>query len=148
MTYDELEPLIHNPLPGNAIELERAMTEMVENFFADGWGLTPEDKRTPQLALSLMKGTFIRPEYVHSQIVEFIGEPKREEIVFQFSANGEECKITLNHETREYKLHLDTEDGGSVTTSSTLSQLMQQAMDEFIKPRETADGFIPGAFIA
>lgn len=149
MTYDELESLIHNPLPGNAIELAEAMTEMVENLFADGWGLTPEDKRTPQLAFTILKGAFIRPEYVHSQIVDFVSEPKREEIVFQLTVMGDECKIILDHDsTREYRLHIDTEDGSQVIMSSTLSELMQIAMDEFIKPSETAEGFISGAFIA
>lgn len=149
MTYDELESLIHNPLPGKAIELAEAMTEMVENLFADGWGLTPEDKRTPQLAFTILKGAFIRPEYVHSQIKELVTDPKsEEEIVFHLSANGEECKITFDHDHRAYKLHIDTEDGSQVFSGTTLSLMMQMARDSFIKPRELADGFIPGAFIA
>lgn len=80
---------------------------------------------------------------------ELVADPKsEEEIVFHLSANGEECKITFDHERRDYTMRWDMEGGKFISTSETLSQLMQLAMDQFIKPRETAEGFIPGAFIA
>ena len=76
-------------------------------------------------------------------------DPKsEEEIVFHLSANGEECKITFDHERRDYTMRWDMEGGKFISTSETLSQLMQLALEKFIKPRETAEGFIPGVFMS
>ena len=149
MTYEELEILVATPLPGKLIELVEAMQELVRQFVKDG-SVSIDERSDLSLAecLAILRRQLIEPSHIHDQIKEFVLPSQTKTIVFLLSANGEECKITFDHDSRVYTLHIDTEDGGSITTSPALSKLMQQAMDEFIKPSETAEGFIPGAFIA
>ena len=150
MTYEELEILVATPLPGKLIELVEAMQELVRQFVKDG-SVSIDERSDLSLAecLAILRRQLIEPSHIHSQIKELVTDPKsEEEIAFHLSANGEECKITFDHERRDYTMRWDMEGGKFISTSETLSQLMQLALEKFIKSRETAEGFIPGAFIA
>ena len=80
--------------------------------------------------------------------MHYVEAEKLEELEEMVACEDDSSLIQIQFIPIEDGLHIDTENGSQVFSGTTLSLMMQMARDSFIKPRETADGFIPGAFIA
>lgn len=150
MTYDEIKRLVAKEHK-MATSINGLLQETVGKFIstdteAGGISIDRRYDLSSEECLEILEGQLINPEYVFSRIKEFLAP--EETIVFQLQADGDECKITFDHDSRSYKLHIDTEDGSQVIAGTHLSLMMQMARDSFIKPRETSEGFIPGAFMS